>query len=93
MNWKINLIVRMKNKAFWLTFIPALFVLVATILQVFGITADFSELTNRILAVVEAVFGVLAIIGITNDPTTYGFNDSNRAMTYTEPYKDEDKED
>ena len=32
-------------------------------------------------------YGVLAILGVVNDPTTAGVNDSDRAMTYTEPSK------
>ena len=34
-------------------------------------------------------YGVLAILGVVNDPTTAGGNDSARAMTYTEPSKGE----
>lgn len=87
---KINIPVRFKNKVFWMTFIPALFLVISTVLAVFGVDMDFGDLVNRILKVVEAVFGLLAIIGIAVDPTTYGFNDSKRAMTYTEPYKDKE---
>ena len=37
---------------------------------------------------VEALFSVLAILGIVVDPTTNGIEDSNRAMSYTEPWVD-----
>jgi len=40
------------------------------------------------LAVVNALFTVLAIIGVVNDPTTNGLSDSVRAMGYDKPYKD-----
>ena len=89
---KINIPVRFKNKVFWITFVPALFLVITTILSVFGINIDFGDLVNRILNVVEAIFALLAILGIAVDPTTYGLNDSKRAMTYTEPYKDEEGE-
>ena len=34
------------------------------------------------------VFGILALIGIVNDPTTSGMSDSKQAMTYEAPKKD-----
>lgn len=84
-NWRV----RIKNKAFWMAIIPAVLVLVQVVLAVFGISADFGELGNRLLDVVNAVFVVLAILGIVNDPTTDGvIKDSHRAMTYEAPYKD-----
>lgn len=84
-NWKV----RIKNKAFWMAIIPAVLVLIQVVLAVFGINADFGELGNKLLDVVNAVFVVLAILGIVNDPTTDGIvKDSARAMTYEAPYKD-----
>lgn len=82
---KINWIVRLKNKNFWLTIIPALLLLVQVVASVFGYTLDFGDLGNKLLAVVNAVFGVLAVLGIVTDPTTKGVSDSERAMNYTEP--------
>ena len=38
-----------------------------------------------LLAVVNAVFAVLSILGIVTDPTTAGIGDSPQAMTYEEP--------
>lgn len=87
-NWKV----RIKNKAFWMAIIPAVLVLVQVVLAVFGINADFGELGNRLLDVVNAVFVVLAILGIVTDPTTAGVGDSARAMTYEKPFKDVDRE-
>lgn len=80
-NWKI----RIKNKNFWLALIPALLLLVQTIAAVFGFTLDLSELGQKLLAVVNAVFLVLAILGIVTDPTTQGISDSSLAMTYDKP--------
>ena len=36
-------------------------------------------------SVINAVFVVLAIIGVVNDPTTSGITDSERAMSYDKP--------
>ena len=82
---KINWTVRWNNKAFWLSFIPALLLLVQTMAALFGFTLDLGEVGNRLIAVVEAVFVVLALLGVVADPTTKGMNDSSRAMTYTDP--------
>jgi len=82
---KINWTVRLKNKSFWLAIIPAILLLVQVIAALFGFTLDLGELGNKLLAVVEAAFMVLAILGIVNDPTTASLNDSANAMTYTVP--------
>ena len=83
-NWKI----RIKNKTFWTSVIPALALVIQAVAAVFGFTLDFSTLTGKILAVVDAVFALLVILGIAVDPTTVGVNDSNRAMGYEEPWDD-----
>jgi phi LC3 family holin len=82
---KINLKVRLKNKNFWLAFIPALLLFVQVALAVFGVNIDLGELGNRLIAVVNAAFVVLSILGIVNDPTTKGVSDSEQAMTYEKP--------
>lgn len=84
-NWKV----RIKNKNFWLAIIPAVILLIQAIGAVFGFTLDFGDLSQKLIAVVNAVFVVLAILGIVTDPTTSGIADSNRAMGYTVPYEDD----
>lgn len=86
---KINWIARIKNKSFWLALVPAVLLLVQTVAAVFGFTLDFGELGNQLLAVVNAVFAVLAILGVVTDPTTKGFGDSKQALTYDKPKEDE----
>lgn len=81
----INWTVRLKNKAFWLSFIPAILLLIQVVAAVFGFTLDLGELGEKLLAVVNAVFAVLAILGIVTDPTTAGISDSAQAMTYDKP--------
>ena len=83
MNWKV----RIKNKTFWLTVIPAVLLLIQVVAAVFGYTLDFGDLGNKLLAVVNAVFALLAILGVVNDPTTAGVADSTQALTYHEPKK------
>ena len=85
-NWKV----RIKNKLFWLALIPAALLLVQTVCSVFGIELDFGDLQDKLLAVVNALFAVLVILGIVVDPTTEGVHDSERAMTYEEPWHDEE---
>ena len=80
-NWKI----RIKSKNFWITLIPAVLLLIQVVAAVFDVTIDLGELGNKLLAVVNAVFAVLTILGIVNDPTTAGISDSSQAMTYTKP--------
>lgn len=81
----INWTVRLKNKTFWLSLIPAVLLLVQVVAAVFGITLDLGDLGNKLLAVVNAAFALLVILGVVNDPTTAGMSDSNQAMTYTKP--------
>ena len=83
MNWKV----RIKNKTFWLTVIPAVLLLIQVVAAVFGYTLDFGDLGNKLLAVVNAVFALLAILGVVNDPTTAGVADSTQALTYQGPKK------
>ena len=85
----INWMVRVKNKQFWMSLIPALALVVQAVAAVFGWELDFSSLIGKLLAVVDAVFALLVILGIVVDPTTAGISDSNRAMNYEEPWNDE----
>lgn len=80
-NWKV----RFANKTFWLSLVPAVLLLVQVTAAVFGYTLDLGELGNRLVAVVNALFAVLAILGVVTDPTTKGLSDSIRAMGYDKP--------
>nr|DAG20489.1 MAG TPA: hypothetical protein [Caudoviricetes sp.]DAU50729.1 MAG TPA: holin [Caudoviricetes sp.] len=82
-NWKV----RFKNKSFWLALIPAVLLLIQAVAAVFGFTLDFGELSDKLLAVVNAVFVVLTILGVVVDPTTEGTGDSARALGYDKPAK------
>ena len=80
-NWKV----RIKNKNFWVTIIPALILLIQGIAALFGFTINLNDISGKLLVVVDGVFVVLSILGIVNDPTTAGISDSLQAMTYNEP--------
>lgn len=82
---KINWTVRLKNKAFWVALIPALLLVIQTVAALFGFTLDLGDLGNKLLAVVNAVFAVLVIVGVVTDPTTEGVSDSDRALLYEAP--------
>ena len=80
-NWKV----RLKNKAFWVGFVPALLLLVQVGAAVFGFSLNLDWLGERLLAVVNAAFALLAILGVVADPTTAGVSDSTQALTYDKP--------
>ena len=77
-NWRV----RVKNKTFWLTLIPALLLLVQAVSAPFGYTWDFVVLNQQLAAIINALFSVLAILGVVTDPTTKGVGDSERALMY-----------
>nr|DAN77283.1 MAG TPA: holin [Caudoviricetes sp.] len=80
-NWKVRIL----NKTFWLTLVPALALLLQTFLSVFGVKIELGETIDKLLVFINALFAVLVIVGIVNDPTTKGISDSSRAMTYETP--------
>lgn len=84
MNWKV----RLKNYYFWMALIPAIVLSVQAVAAIFGWTLDLAEIQDKIIAAFDAVFAVLVIVGVVNDPTTAGLKDSERAMGYSEPHSD-----
>lgn len=81
-NWKV----RIRNKQFWLSVIPALALVAQAVAAVFGYNIDLTTIVGKLLTVVNAVFALLVILGVVVDPTTEGVRDSARAMHYDEPY-------
>lgn len=82
-NWKV----RVRNKAFWLALVPAMLLLVQTVAALLGFALDLGALGDRLLAVVNALFALLSVLGVVTDPTTQGIGDSQRAMGYEQPAK------
>ena len=82
MNWRV----RFKNKT-WLTMFISLIVgFVFNMLKLFDVVPAITE--NTIMTIAAQVLEFLGLIGVLVDPTTAGIGDSNRAMTYDEPWDD-----
>ena len=85
-NWKV----RLKNPAFWTGLIGVLATLAISVAQLLGV--DIAEVVtgwqSALVALVTAIFGILALVGVVADPTTSGVRDSNQALTYTKPKED-----
>ncbi|QQC73711.1 phage holin [Lactococcus garvieae] len=84
---KINWKVRIKSKTFWLAAVPAFLLLAQAIGAPFGYKWDFVVLNQQLAAIINAAFGLLAIIGVVVDPTTAGIKDSQRVMEKSEDNK------
>lgn len=84
----INFKVRIRNKTFWLALIPAVLVLIQVCAAPFGYNWDFAGLQTQLIAIVNAIFVLLSILGIVVDPTTAGVSDSKQALEYDEPKVD-----
>lgn len=88
----INLKVRFKNPVFLAQLVMAILL---PILTYFGLTVEdinsWSVLGKTLLDAISNPYVIGTVIvsvwNAINDPTTKGFNDSARAMTYTEPKK------
>ena len=83
-NWKV----RLKNVNFWLTAIPAVLLVLQTLAALFGWQLELGALQEKLLAAVNALFALLAVLGVVNDPTTAGIADSKQARTYSSPKED-----
>lgn len=84
---KINWEVRIRNKNFWVAMIPAIILLIQQVAGIFGVNIDLGSLGDKLLAIVNTVFVILALVGVVSDPTTDGISDSDQALAYTEPRK------
>ena len=57
-NWKV----RLKNVNFWLTAIPALLLVLQTLAALFGWQLELGALQEKLLAAVNALFALLAVL-------------------------------
>lgn len=78
---KINWKVRIQSYPFWL----ALFALLGLFVTDLGMM-DLGHFEKY----VDAILLVLIAGGVVSDPTTSGLNDSNKALTYEKPRRDEE---
>lgn len=90
-NWKV----RLKNPMFWAQLVMSVLM---PILAYLGLTAEdlnsWARLGEVLLQAVSSPYILgLVIVSVYNaitDPTTSGFTDSKRALTYTKPNSDKD---
>ena len=87
---KLNWIVRFKNGVWLAAFISLIVSFVYDILAAFDIAPVVTQ--NTVMEIANYALKILGLIGVITDPTTSGVGDSNRAMTYTEPWKDQPEE-
>ena len=85
---KINWTVRIKNKAFWVSIVPAILLLAQQVCGLFGITLEIAGLSEQLISIIGTAFMILSLIGIVNDPTVATLSDSEQAMTYKTPKVD-----
>lgn len=72
MNWEA----RIKSKAFWVALIPAVALLIQMIAALFGYELKNIEgISSQLVEIVNAIFVVFTIMGITVNPTTKGIKD------------------
>ena len=85
-NWKV----RFRNRSWVIAFVAQLMIVAQMLLgglHALGIT-DFQlsdAIQQSILTFVNALFILLSMMGLIQDPTTKGMSDSARAKSYKEP--------
>lgn len=84
---KINWILRLKNKVTLVSLITVTLTFIYGVLGIFNIVPPIGEdqVSNFLFLIVDLLVG----LGVVVDPTTKGTGDSERALNYSEPYKDE----
>ena len=83
LNWKV----RFKNRIWLGSFFSLIISFVYSLLSLFDI---FPEVTkNSLLELLNQILTFLGLIGVLVDPTTVGLGDSERALSYEEPWEDQ----
>lgn len=91
-NWQI----RFKNWLWVSSFISQIMIVAQMLLvglNAMGVT-DFSlteEIQTWVLGLANAIFILLSMLGVVQDPTVEGVGDSNRSMARTDPLSKESK--
>lgn len=90
----INLKVRLKQKWFWITLIPLVFLLIDQVAQLFAMIQTLvaigaplygGDIMALVLEIVGVLFAILALVGFPVDLTTDGYGDSAIVLERTEP--------
>ncbi len=82
LNWKV----RFKNKVWLGSFLSLVVGFVYSMLALFDVFPEVTE--SLVLQLVNQVLTFLGLIGVIVDPTTAGIGDSDRAMSYSQPWDD-----
>ena len=82
LNWKV----RFKNSVWLGSFLSLIVGFIYNMLKLCDVTPVITQ--NLVMDIISQVLMFLGLIGVVQDPTTAGLSDSNRAMTYTEPWDD-----
>ncbi|MEH7073193.1 phage holin [Neobacillus drentensis] len=85
-NWKV----RFRNRNWVIAFLSQIMIVAQVLIA--GLNSlgliDFQltdAIQNNILTIANAVFVLLSMLGIVQDPTTKGYRDSERALKYKDP--------
>ncbi|MCG7342500.1 phage holin [Staphylococcus auricularis] len=81
MNWKL----RFKNKPTLVAIVGACLLLVKQVTELFGL--DLSAQLEQIADILGTLILLLVTVGIINDPTTEGVNDTELVKQYNKPRK------
>ncbi len=82
LNWKV----RFKNKVWLGSFFSLIIGFVYSMLALFDVYPAVTQ--NLVAQILNQILTFLGLIGVIIDPTTAGASDSNRAMSYDEPWDD-----
>ena len=85
---KINWKVRFQNKVWLGSFFSLVIGFVYSLLALFDVFPAVTQ--NLVVQLLNQVLTFLGLIGVIVDPTTAGVGDSERAMGYETPYRDEE---
>ena len=82
LNWKV----RFKNKVWLGSFLSLVVGFVYSLLALVDVFPQVTQ--NLVIQLLNQILTFLGLIGVIVDPTTAGIGDSERAMGYEEPWKD-----
>ena len=82
LNWKV----RFKNKVWLGSFLSLIVGFIYSLLALFDVFPEVTQ--NLVVQLLNQVLTFLGLIGVIVDPTTAGISDSDRAMSYAEPWDD-----
>ena len=86
---KINWRVRFKNKIWLGSFLSLIVGFIYSMLALFDVFPQVTQ--NLVVQLLNQVLTFLGLIGVIVDPTTAGLGDSERAMGYEEPFRDDNR--